>query len=575
MIKFKRVYDITGYLAQEKLAQVSGIYEKAFPYHPTYSAKIAKLMRNQVKKHYEIFLIVAEGSKGRVLGFTLFFYFSDLKLAYLDYIASDPSRSARGLGAALYEVTRETLIRKSCQGLLMDVPPDDEKLLVEKKTIDTNKKRMRFYENFGAKPITGTLYERLETKANAGYFTYLVYDPLKRKTKLKTSELKGIIQEILHVKADMLPSHPKVKKILASIEDGSFQVRENRYDPDLIIDAKLKAQLTEVDIVLTDETHTIHHLQERGYVERPARIDAIKKGLEGLTLQYHKVKKHPLTLIKEVHDKELINLFQKAEKELTSHKPLYPDVYPKGVFERLPKDISLRAGFFTIDSFTPLTSNVYKAALNSVNSALTGVDLILKDSPLVYSVCRPPGHHAEKKFFGGFCYFNNAAIAAHALSKHGKVAFLDIDYHHGNGSQDIFYDRNDVYFISIHGHPSQAYPYYSGYEDETGKGKGKGYNRNFPLYPGVDNKKYMLILNQAMEIFKKFKPKYFVVSAGLDLMKGDPTGTFVIDNAGMKMIGKKLAGLGVPTLLVQEGGYSLTNLKSGVRNLLLGISEML
>lgn len=574
MIRFKRVYDIAGYLSQEKLAQVAGIYEKAFPYYPTYSSKISKLVKNQVKKHYEIYLIVAEGNKGRILGFSFFFYFTDLKLAYLDYIASDPGRKTRGVGAALYEITRDVLISKNCQGLFMDVPPDDEKLLPEKKLLATNKKRMKFYENFGAKPILGTLYDKLATKANAGYFTYLVYDSLKRKTKLKAEDLQRIVKEILMVKGDMPPSHAKVKKIINSIQEGSFYIRENRYsqikNP---ITKEEKLKLTNIDIVITDDSHTIHHLKEKGYVERPARIDAVKKGLEELKFQQHKVKKFPLTHIKEVHDEELIKLYKLAEKELTSHKPLYPDVYPKGDFPKLPKEISLRAGFFALDSFTPLTSNVFKAAQNSVNVALTGAEILSKGSSVVYSVCRPPGHHAEKKFFGGFCYFNNAAIAANYLSKLGKVAFLDIDYHHGNGSQNIFYERNDVYFVSIHGHPSQAYPYYAGYEDEIGKGKGKGFNKNFPLYPGVDNKKYLEILEQAIIEFKKFKAKFLVVSAGLDLMRGDPTGTFMIDNAGMKMIGEKLTELQIPILLVQEGGYSLTNLKSGVRNLLLGISS--
>lgn len=231
----------------------------------------------------------------------------------------------------------------------------------------------------------------------------------------------------------------------------------------------------------------------------------------------------------------------------------------------------MQAGYYCIDTFTPVTANAYKAARNAVDAALTGAENIIKGSNYAYVLCRPPGHHAESKAFGGFCYFNNAAIAAQYLSKHGKVAFIDIDYHHGNGSQEIFYTRNDVYFISIHGHPRVSYPYFAGYNDEKGIDKGKGFNRNFPLYPGVDDKDYLKTLESALAIFKRYKPEYLVVSLGFDIMSGDPTGAFNISPKGMQHIGESLKAMKLPTLVVQEGGYSLRNLRTGATGFFKGL----
>ncbi|MBC8372853.1 MAG: histone deacetylase family protein, partial [Planctomycetes bacterium] len=186
---------------------------------------------------------------------------------------------------------------------------------------------------------------------------------------------------------------------------------------------------------------------------------------------------------------------------------------------------------------------------------------------------RPPGHHAGKRTFGGFCYFNNAAIAAHRLSEVGKIAVLDIDYHHGNGTQDIFYDRNDVLTLSIHGHPRIAYPHFSGFADETGEGRGLGFNRNFPLPEGADGKAHIGAFEKAVDQIERFKAAMLVVSLGFDMLKGDPTGSFRVPVSTMNRIGRRLGSMGLPLLVVQEGGYSLRNLRRGGPALFSGIES--
>ena len=143
--------------------------------------------------------------------------------------------------------------------------------------------------------------------------------------------------------------------------------------------------------------------------------------------------------------------------------------------------------------------------------ALTAATLIANGERFAYALCRPPGHHAERRIYGGFCFLNNSAIAANYLSRQGKVALLDIDYHHGNGGQDIFYDRDDVLTVSIHGHPSHAYPNFSGYSDERGEGAGLGFNHNFPTEPPVDDERYLALLDKALGVVRAFKPRYLVL----------------------------------------------------------------
>jgi acetoin utilization deacetylase AcuC-like enzyme len=241
--------------------------------------------------------------------------------------------------------------------------------------------------------------------------------------------------------------------------------------------------------------------------------------------------------------------------------------------ERKPKDLAIRAGYYCIDTFTPLDRNAYAAARSAIDAAVTAAEEILNGRPLAYALCRPPGHHAERRVFGGFCYFNNAAAAAHLFSRHGRVAVLDIDFHHGNGTQDIFYQRNDVLTVSLHGHPNYAYPYFSGFADERGDAGGEGFNFNIPLADGIGPEEYLAALSRATARIEKHRPAFLVVSLGFDTVRGDPTGGFTLTPLTLQEIGKRLAQLDVPLLVCQEGGYNLRNLRRGAPAFFRGIAR--
>jgi acetoin utilization deacetylase AcuC-like enzyme len=398
-----------------------------------------------------------------------------------------------------------------------------------------------------------------------------VFDDLELGKNPSRREAKEVVSLILLAKAGIEAADPKLKQILDSIKDDPIQLRPPIYSKPIV--HKQSADQRTLEFVSTGDANLIHHLREKGYVERPARVHAIVKGLAAIPLKEYKLKAFSEKHILAVHSHELLHFLKQGEKQLEAGQLLYPNVFPVRRPDRVPKSWESQAGYFCIDTFTPVTSNSYKAARNAVNAALTGAERVAKGSPLCYALCRPPGHHAEARAFGGFCYFNNAAIAAHYLSAFGKVAFLDIDHHHGNGSQDIFYKRSDVLFVSIHGHPKLCYPYFAGYRDEKGEAEGLGFNRNIPLYPGVDDNVYCETLGQAINKIRRFKPDYLVLSLGFDIMAGDPTGTFNVSARGMYRIGKMLAESDLPTLIVQEGGYSLRNLRLGATEFFRGITS--
>lgn len=570
MFRIRQIHDAASHQNRLALSAVLHIYQDAFSYYPQYASRIAELLKFTSEQAFDVILLAAEGRKNRILGFALSFYFTRLRYAYLDYILASPKRNARGYGSALYEATCEHLLQRKCKGLFMDVPVDDEALLVDKSELAVNRKRLAFYERFGARPIVNTLYESTWTRANQGFFTYLVFDDLELGRTPSRRDTRTVVSNILLAKAGVEAGDPKLQVILDSIRDDPVRLRPPRYRKPAV-HRETKGAVT-IEFISTGDGHQIHHLREKGYVERPARVRSILKGLENLPMKEFKPRAFPEKHILAVHTQKLLHFLKQGDKHLESGQLLYPNVFPVRRPDRIPKSWESQAGYFCIDNFTPVTANAYKAARIAVNAALTGAERIAKGSRLCYALCRPPGHHAETRAFGGFCYFNNAAIAAHYLSGLGRVAFLDIDHHHGNGSQDIFYRRSDVFFLSIHGHPNLCYPYFAGYRDERGEGDGEGFNRNYPLYPGVDDNTYCEALVRAITAIRRFKPDYLVLSLGFDIMSGDPTGTFDVSTRGMYRIGKLLGETGLPTLVVQEGGYSLRNLRLGAAAFFEGIS---
>jgi acetoin utilization deacetylase AcuC-like enzyme len=206
---------------------------------------------------------------------------------------------------------------------------------------------------------------------------------------------------------------------------------------------------------------------------------------------------------------------------------------------------------------------------------LTAQAKVANGARAVFALCRPPGHHAGSDFYGGYCFLNNAAIAAQAFRDGGagNVAVLDVDYHHGNGTQEIFYDRGDVFFASLHGHPAQEYPYFLGYDDETGDGAGEGCNANYPLRWGTEWPAYETALDDALARIRRYRPEAIVISLGVDTFKDDPISKFKLDSPDYFKIGRKIAALGLPTLFIMEGGYAVEEIGINAVNVLVGFEE--
>jgi acetoin utilization deacetylase AcuC-like enzyme len=230
-------------------------------------------------------------------------------------------------------------------------------------------------------------------------------------------------------------------------------------------------------------------------------------------------------------------------------------------------------GQYCFDTYTPVMGGTFAAALGGASAALRAAELVGSGSErFVYVLTRPPGHHAERDRCGGYCYFNNAALAAHYLSKWGKVAVLDLDVHHGNGTQHIFYDRADVFTVSIHGDPSGLYPFFSGYTDETGTGPGLGYNLNLPLPAGCGVNEYRPVLATALEEVGRFAPMFLILSYGADTHEADPIGGFKLPTGYYREMGAWVRELMLPTVVVQEGGYNLEVIGNCVVELLGGLA---
>jgi acetoin utilization deacetylase AcuC-like enzyme len=244
--------------------------------------------------------------------------------------------------------------------------------------------------------------------------------------------------------------------------------------------------------------------------------------------------------------------------------------------DRVPKALDGRLSFYAFDISTPIVAGTYSAVRAAADTALTGATRLADGGErAVFSLCRPPGHHAGTDFYGGYCFINNAAVAAQHLIDRGagKVAILDVDYHHGNGTQAIFYDRKDVLYASIHADPATDFPYFLGYADETGMGAGVGANRNFPLPVGSEWALYADALQGAETAVAKHRPDALVVSLGLDTLEGDPLSGFRLRADDFLRLGARIAGLGLPTLLVLEGGYALEEIGAMAVRVLQGFEN--
>ena len=287
--------------------------------------------------------------------------------------------------------------------------------------------------------------------------------------------------------------------------------------------------------------------------------------------------------IEAVHDPGLVRFLSTAwdeyQEAVGPMADVMPDVFYRPAMRnamspgREPDSINGRLGWWCFETTTPLTSGTYNAARGAVDTALTATKFVLDGARSAYGLCRPPGHHATSTLYGGYCFFNNAAIAAHhvACTTGSKVTVLDVDYHHGNGTQEIFYSRDDVQYVSLHGDPTRAYPYTVGYADETGAGRGAGANLNLPLAARTNDDAYVDALQQARDAIAAFGPSMVIVSLGLDTFITDPICDLSVTAEGFERSGAIVATLGLPTVVLQEGGYDVAALGDNVRRWLVGL----
>ncbi|TIM99878.1 MAG: histone deacetylase family protein [Mesorhizobium sp.] len=312
-------------------------------------------------------------------------------------------------------------------------------------------------------------------------------------------------------------------------------------------------------------------------VERPERYRVL---LEAVMRDRHKILEAPLgslAPILAIHDRHYVEFLRTIHDRWISngYGPVaVPHVHPTHRMTRKPTDLVGELGWYSNSTTCPIVSGTWQAVVASAQAAVHGARMLKMSGGPVYAMCRPPGHHAYPDLMTGVCYLNNAAIAANELVEgFGKIAILDIDVHHGNGIQSIFWERSDVLYCSIHIDPCLAAPFFAGYKDEVGAGPGLGLTFNQPLPHATSDPKWLVAIDGMIARARDFKPGALVVALGLDASERDPMDTFRITEDGFREAGRKISAVGLPTLLVQEGGYLNPMLEGYLRAFLRGVES--
>lgn len=316
-----------------------------------------------------------------------------------------------------------------------------------------------------------------------------------------------------------------------------------------------------------------------GMADDPTRVAIILAALAARGLaDVSAPEQHGPEAILRVHDAGFVRFLEQGHAMWAARPgsagPAFARIFGMRGLAQSPNPASIEAmlSAYTFDVFSPLVAGSWQAIRSAADIAVSGALALRGGAPAVFSLCRPPGHHASQDLAGGYCYLNNAAIAAqmHLDAGAARVAVLDVDYHHGNGTQRIFYDRDDVLFVSLHGRPEEEYPFLLGFADEVGAGRGEGFNLNLPMAKGTVMAGYGEALAAAVRRIRDYAPDVLVVSLGVDAHKDDPVGGFMLETADFLRVGQAIASIGGPVQFVMEGGYALDALGSNVANVLTG-----
>lgn len=294
--------------------------------------------------------------------------------------------------------------------------------------------------------------------------------------------------------------------------------------------------------------------------EQPARADRLLDGARAAGLAIERPRDHGLGPIAAVHTPEYLDflqhIYQRWRRIEGASEEVIPNIHPLARDGAYPASAVGQAGYHMADTGCPISAETWESVYWSAMSAVEAASAVAGGAPSAYALCRPPGHHAFADVAGGFCFVNNSAVAAQALRRTAaRVAILDVDLHHGNGTQGIFWERDDVLTVSIHADPADYYPYFWGHAHELGGGRGEGFNLNLPLPLGSGDAPWLAAGDTALERIRAFAPEALVVALGLDASETDPLQGLKVTNDGFHAMARRIAALGLPTVLVQEGGY--------------------
>lgn len=317
--------------------------------------------------------------------------------------------------------------------------------------------------------------------------------------------------------------------------------------------------------------------------ETPQRVDYVEQALRARGHPMHAPDFDSTSALQQVHEPRYLSFLQTAwsqwlavDASNAAVQP-FPSVWPVRTLRSdvEPDNFVAKLGLYSMDNGTPMAAGTWMAAKTGADAAASAAQRVAQGLPAAFCCTRPPGHHAGPDFMGGYCFLNNAAVAAQVLRDQGagRVALLDVDYHHGNGTQSIFYGRDDVLFISIHGDPRTEYPFYLGHADEGGHGLGLGFNLNLPLPAGTTAVRWFEALEHACERISSYRADGLVVSLGLDAFEGDPISRFALASSDFTRLGARLSQLGLPTVFVLEGGYAAAELGINAVNVLDGFEN--